>query len=85
MYMELIHSDPEQKKVSILSEVSLLKGLTCMQELFLGEEKCPYQRGVLISGVSLRGVYTPIYNANYSTPISSLALHRAKWVQDSTT
>ena len=45
----------EQKKVSI-SEVSLLKGLTCMQELFLGEEKvslserCPHFRGDLERG-----------------------------------
>ena len=73
----------EQKKVSI-SEVSLLKGLTCMQELFLGEEKvslserCPHFRGDLE-----RGIHT--YNTNYSTSISSLALYRARWVQDSTT
>ena len=28
-----------QKKVSMISEVSLFQGLNCMQELFLGKEK----------------------------------------------
>ena len=31
-----------------------------MQELFLGKKRCPYQRGVLISGVSFEG-YPPSF------------------------